>query len=109
MNKIDLRVAMIVDVSETKFLFVEAFAKGARGIGVIENVAAGLELHFELRDRERPRAEGLHEAAFEIKEACKTAGVFLDGKFSAKVTRVAWESIRKCAGTFGGGSALSGA
>src|SRR4029450_745259 len=44
---------------------------------MIENVPASLELHLELRDRQRPRTQRLHEPALEIKEPQKPPGVFL--------------------------------
>ena len=105
---VDVRVAMVVDVSQAEFLFVEAFANRARHIRVIKDVAARFELHFEFGNGQRPRALGLHETSFPIKETEQTPAIFLDRELAAKPAKIARKAIRIRAGAFGGGHAFGG-
>src|SRR5688572_28073178 len=73
---INLWIPMGINVSKTFFLFVKAITKKAGGIGVVEDVAARFQFHFEFRDAESPGAEGLHQAAFEIEKTQQTPGIF---------------------------------
>src|SRR5207247_1650977 len=103
---VDLGVAILVDFGPTFFLFVQALAEQTRGVAVVKNVPACFELHLKLRNAERPPAEGLHQAALEIKEAQQTPRIFFDGKFSAELAAVARETVRirasalVCSGAF---------
>src|ERR1051325_9511900 len=105
-EQVDLRVAMAVNFVESQFLFVQTFAKRARSVGVIKDVAAGFELHFELGNGKCPRAERLHEAAFEIEKAHQPPRIFFHGIFPAEMAWIAWKKIGKCARPLGGGGAL---
>jgi hypothetical protein len=54
---IDPSVAESIDVLKPHLLFGQAFPQQAGGVGVIKDMATELELHLELRDRERPGAD----------------------------------------------------
>ena len=51
---------------------------------MIENMPARLELHFKLRNRERPRTERLHQPALEIKEPQQPPRILLHRELPAK-------------------------
>jgi hypothetical protein len=69
---------------------------------VIKYVPPGFELHLELGERERPRAEGLHEPALEIAEPQQSARVLRNGKLAAEQAQIAREAIGKSSPPLGG-------
>ena len=87
---------------------MQPFAKETGSVGVIENVAPGFELHFELGYAERPSAERLHQAALQIKEPEQPAGVFFDGELAPELAAIAREAISIGAPAFGSGGAFFG-
>ena len=80
---VDPFVAEGVDVVEPRLLLGQALAQRARRVGVPEDVAARLDLHLELGDGERPRAERLRQPALEVEVAQQAPLVLLDGELAA--------------------------
>ena len=60
---VDFRVAESIDLRERLLLLVEPLAQTAGGVGMIEHVPAGLQLHLKLGDRQGPGAQGLGQPA----------------------------------------------
>lgn len=105
---VDLGIAEGVDRLRAHFLFGEAFAEETGGVGVPKDVPAGLQFHFELGNREGPRAEGLHQTAFEVEETEQPTGVFLHREFSAQRPGVAGKLERIAGLALERGLALAG-
>jgi len=94
------------DGLRSHLLFREAFAECPGGIGVVENMVAGFELHFVFRNRECPRSEGVHEAAFEIEESNKASAIFSYSELAAELPTIYRKAEGILGATFGGGFAL---
>ena len=103
---VNVRIAECIHSFETGFLFAEPLAKQARGVRVIKNVPAGFELHLELGDGERPRAERLHEPALEIEEPQQSSRVLRDGELAAEQARIARKAEGKSPSPFRRGGVL---
>src|SRR4030095_9518369 len=83
---IDLRIAKSIDRRRAHLLLRQTLAQKSRGIRVIENVPASLQLHLELRDRQRPSAQRLHQPALEIEEPQQPTRILLHRELAAERT-----------------------
>ena len=90
---IDLGVAKGVDVGEPLLLFGEPLAERAGGVHVIEDVPPRLDLHLEVGDGERPRAERLRETALEVEVPQEAAGVLVDAVLAAELARLGGKAV----------------
>ena len=91
---VDFRVAESVDLRERLLLLVQPLAQTAGGVGMIEHVPAGLQLHLELGDRQRPGAQGLGQAALEVEEPLQAPRGFGRPRISPQAAGCRGESGR---------------
>ena len=73
---IDLLVAELINFLLARLLFVQALPKKPGGVGVIKDETPGFEFYFKLWYRQGPRAQRLHEPAFEVKKTQQSARIF---------------------------------
>ena len=81
---IDRPITHRVDELQAAFLLAQPRTQGVRSVRMIEDVPARLDLDLEFGNSQRPGAERLSHASFEIEEPQQTPPVFLHGELAAQ-------------------------
>jgi hypothetical protein len=104
---VDFGIPEGVNVLESYLLFVEPLAEQTSSVAMIENVPTRLQFYLKLANRQRPRAERMHQPALEVEEAEQSSPVFFNGILAAQSPSIPRETVRiRASPLFGGGPML---
>jgi hypothetical protein len=98
---VNLRIPEGVDVLESRFLFVEAFAEQPRGVGVKKMWRPVSQLLLQIRESTTSGSRRLHQPSLKVEKAQQSSRVFADGILSTQLPPIQRESIRiRCLALF---------